>query len=227
MKDKKLKIRIEFLYVLFIGAIAFLIFQYRKIVATIIFGYYFDLNARMGKMLANTIVICICLLLCILVCWITAKCTDKFSQRQMDVGNSFFERHPQLNLIIALALVLIMGTMVWTIAYYVLLYLGHGINSLVNWLSDMASKMDAVVIVAFITGMVSIIGVIISSIVAKIIDYRKSRQDYLAKKRKVPYGEFVEMIYKIQQNVAIIRICLKIQMIDNVNLKEYNITKGV
>ena len=64
----------------------------------------------------------------------------------------------------------------------------------------MASKMEAVVIVALITGMVSIIGVIISSVVAKIIDYRKSRQDYLARKRETPYGEFVEMIYKIQQN---------------------------
>lgn len=65
----------------------------------------------------------------------------------------------------------------------------------------MASKMDAVVIVALITGTVSIIGVIISSIVAKIIDYKKSRQEYLAKKREIPYGEFVEMIYKVQGNI--------------------------
>jgi len=81
------------------------------------------------------------------------------------------------------------------------LYLGRRISEFVDWVSDMASKMEAVVIVAFITGMVSIIGVIISSIVAEIIDYRKSRQDYLARKREVSYGEFVEMIYKIQQNV--------------------------
>ena len=60
--------------------------------------------------------------------------------------------------------------------------------------------MDAVVIVALITGTVSIIGVIISSLVAKVYDYRKNRQEYLAKKREEPYGEFVEMVYKVQQN---------------------------
>lgn len=60
--------------------------------------------------------------------------------------------------------------------------------------------MDAVIIVALITGLVSIAGVIISSIIAKIVDYRKSRQEYLTQKREEPYGEFVEMIYKIQEN---------------------------
>ena len=75
------------------------------------------------------------------------------------------------------------------------------IKEIIHWIADMASKMDAVVIVALITGTVSIIGVIISSIVAKIIDYKKSRQEYLAKKREIPYGEFVEMIYKVQGNI--------------------------
>lgn len=74
-------------------------------------------------------------------------------------------------------------------------------KEIIHWIADMASKMDAVVIVALITGTVSIIGVIISSIVAKIIDYKKSRQEYLAKKREIPYGEFVEMIYKVQGNI--------------------------
>lgn len=56
------------------------------------------------------------------------------------------------------------------------------------------------VIVALITGTVSLIGVIISSVVSKVIDYRKNRQEYLAQKREKPYGEFVDMVYKIQQN---------------------------
>lgn len=43
-------------------------------------------------------------------------------------------------------------------------------------------------------------GVIISSIVAKIVDYRKNRQEYLTQKREKPYGEFVEMIYQVQKN---------------------------
>ena len=69
-----------------------------------------------------------------------------------------------------------------------------------NWLASLASKLDAVVIVALITGCVSIVGVLISSIVAKRIEYKRSRQEYLAKKREEPYGQFVDMVYKIQQN---------------------------
>lgn len=42
--------------------------------------------------------------------------------------------------------------------------------------------------------------VLISSIVAKRIEYKRSRQEYLAKKREEPYGQFVDMVYKIQQN---------------------------
>ena len=70
----------------------------------------------------------------------------------------------------------------------------------VNWLTSLTSKLDAVIIVALITGCVSIVSVLISSIVAKRIEYNRSRQEYLAKKREEPYGQFVDMIYKIQQN---------------------------
>lgn len=62
------------------------------------------------------------------------------------------------------------------------------------------SKMDAVVITALIAGAVSITGVVISSIVAKILEFKKSRQEYLAQKREEPYGEFIEMVYKLTIN---------------------------
>jgi len=71
------------------------------------------------------------------------------------------------------------------------------------------SKQDAVVIVALITGTVSLIGVIISSVVSKVIDYRKNCQEYLAQKREKPYGEFVDMVYKIQQNSKNLTAILK------------------
>ena len=85
------------------------------------------------------------------------------------------------------------------------------IRSILSWLFNTAEKafsllksistsFDAVVIVALITGTVSLVSVIISSIVSKFIEYKKNRQDYLAKKREQPYGEFVEMLYKVQQN---------------------------
>lgn len=170
----------------------------RKIIAIVISRYYFAVNLSLGKVLLNAIIICIGSLLSILVCWIVGRYRD---EKIMNAGGSFSSRHPRLNMIVGLALVIIIGTICFLVAYYTFLYLGRIINALVDWVSNMASKMDAVVIVAFITGTVSIVGVIISSVVAKIIDYRKSRQDYLAKKREIPYGEFVEMIYKIQQNV--------------------------
>ena len=108
----------------------------------------------------------------------------------------FAEKHPKLNTCIALlflagCIYLIVKLLDWLISY-----ICHSVVEL----TAMISKLDAVVIVALITGTVSLIGVIISSVVSKVIDYRKSRKEYLAKKREQPYGEFVDMVYKIQQN---------------------------
>lgn len=108
----------------------------------------------------------------------------------------FAEKHPKLNLLIGFILLLVIVTILVVTIYGV----GKILWKFVLWLSSLTSNLDAVVVVALITGAVSITGVILSSIVAKSIEYRKSRQDYLAKKRENPYGEFVDMVYKIQQN---------------------------
>ena len=73
------------------------------------------------------------------------------------------------------------------------------IGNLALKLDQIASKLDAVVIVALITGTVSIIGVIISSIISKIIEYRQNIKRYLYSKKEGPYAEFIEMVYKIQE----------------------------
>ena len=91
-------------------------------------------------------------------------------------------------------------------------------------LTEIASKLDAVIIVALITGVVSIIGVIISSIFAKIVDYRKSRKEYLTQKREKPYGEFVEMIYKVQKNVKVPGIYSEKQMLEDLSKFSKQIT---
>lgn len=110
--------------------------------------------------------------------------------------NSFAEKYPKLNMFLGLVLIVAIGAfLIWILK---LLY-NLIINGIIK-LTDVASKLDAVIIVALITGVVSIIGVIISSVVAKIVDYRKSRQEYLTQKREKPYGEFVEMIYQVQKN---------------------------
>lgn len=108
----------------------------------------------------------------------------------------FAQKYPKLNFLLGLFLLLLMmGFAIFVVDTFVK-FVGEGISNLVS----LVSKLDAVVIVALITGTVSIIGVIISSIVAKIIDYRKSRRAYLAEKREKPYGEFVEMIYKMRED---------------------------
>lgn len=199
MDNKKYKVKTLCLISLVLILIS-LIFGFQNEICSMINRYYYAFNLYVGKFWAKAIIIYICSFLCILVCGIVWWHKDK---RLMNVEGTFFERHPRLNMIIGLALVIIIGTTLLLAIHYALLYIGRGISEFVDWVSDMASKMEAVVMVAFITGTVSLIGVIISSIVAKIIDYRKSRQDYLARKREVPYGEFVEMIYKIQQNIKI------------------------
>lgn len=112
----------------------------------------------------------------------------------------FAERHPRWNFFIGLLLFFGMIAGAIVIVYYVINFISHIIGSFVDWISNVATTLDAVVMVALITGAVSIVGVIISSIVAKSLEYRKARREYLTQKREKPYGEFVDMVYKIQQN---------------------------
>lgn len=118
------------------------------------------------------------------------------SQREKQTKDSkapFSERHPIVNTVIALA-ILLAAMVTAGIAIYRLFQL---IGGMIVWIKDTASGLDAVVIVALITGTVSLTGVIITSIVSKAIDYKRTRREYLAKKREEPYGRFVDMVYKI------------------------------
>ena len=112
----------------------------------------------------------------------------------------FSERHPRWNFVIGLVLLLALLSLAILVLYLGFKYIGVGIGNFVDWLKEIASKLDAVVIVALITGSVSLIGVVLSSVVAKCIEYKKSREDYLAQKREKSYGEFISMVYKVQQN---------------------------
>jgi hypothetical protein len=89
---------------------------------------------------------------------------------------------------------LVLGIIVYIVVWLIGLFLGY-VGGFVNRLSNM----DAVVIVALITGSVSILGVVISSIVSKIVEYRQNTKRYLYEKKEEPYSEFIEMVYKIQE----------------------------
>ena len=112
----------------------------------------------------------------------------------------FAERHPKWNLTIGVIILLALAGLAGYIAFEIVYYIGIGIYEIITLLSSAVSKLDAVVIVALITGAVSITGVIISSIISKSIDYKRTRREYLAQKREAPYGEFVDMVYKLQEN---------------------------
>ena len=90
--------------------------------------------------------------------------------------------------------ILVLGIIVYIVVWLIGLFLGY-VGGFVNRLSNM----DAVVIVALITGSVSILGVVISSIVSKIVEYRQNTKRYLYEKKEEPYSEFIEMVYKIQE----------------------------
>lgn len=105
---------------------------------------------------------------------------------------SFAQKHPKANLIIGFALLIVVAFFAFMAIEWLFGKLGLLISEL--------GKMDAVVVTALIAGAVSITGVVISSIVAKYLEFKKSRQEYLAQKREEPYGEFTEMVYKLMLN---------------------------
>lgn len=121
-------------------------------------------------------------------------------QKTTEKSVTFSERHPKLNFLLGLLLLLFLVAISGAIICWFLQAAKSAITVGAEWLASLASKLDAVIIVALITGCVSIVGVLISSIIAKHIDYKRSRQEYLAKKREEPYGQFVDMVYKIQHN---------------------------
>lgn len=106
---------------------------------------------------------------------------------------SFSEKHPKINTAIGVILLLVICGIIILLTRKAIKVLIVGITKL----TEMASHLEAVVIVALITGAVSVTGVIISSIVAKIIDYRKNRQEYLTRKREKSYEAFIAMVYRI------------------------------
>lgn len=124
----------------------------------------------------------------------------RIKKEKVKDNRPFAERHPKWNFAIGCMLLLGIATGAIYIATLIIQYIVRMGTKLIAWISETVPKMDAVVIVALITGAVSILGVVLSSIVAKALEYRRIRREYLTQKREIPYGEFVEMIYKLQQS---------------------------
>ncbi len=116
------------------------------------------------------------------------------------------------DIILGIVLLVIMGY----ISVWLLGILLDCIANFIDRFNQVTSNIDAVVIVALITGSVSILGVVISSIVSKVIEYRQNTKRYLYEKREQPYVEFIEMVYKLQENVKKNRKYTEKEMLEDV-----------
>ncbi|RKI84002.1 hypothetical protein D7V83_06795 [bacterium 0.1xD8-71] len=112
----------------------------------------------------------------------------------------FAQRHPRINFMIGVILLVIFLLIGVCFIWFLFSCLGRGINQSISFLREFVSTTDKVIIVALITGMVSIVGVVFSSVIAKIIDYRYNVKKYLYDKRELPYEQFISMIYTIMED---------------------------
>ena len=69
------------------------------------------------------------------------------------------------------------------------------LNWIIQYLQNMVSRLDAVILVALITGSISIL----NSFYSKYSDNKNKQREYLAGKREEPYAEFISLVYKITQ----------------------------
>lgn len=95
---------------------------------------------------------------------------------------------------ISLVVILIVGL-------FVLKVIIQYVQELFLLITHLTSNVDAVIIVALITGSLSVLGVVISSVFSKIIEYRQNTKRYLYSKKEKPYSELIEMVYKMQGNI--------------------------
>ena len=99
-----------------------------------------------------------------------------------------------LNMMYSLGIVALLLFMTYILIKNIGILIIKGIEKI----SSITSSMDSVVIVALITGGISIVTVVISSIISKLIEYKQITKRYLYEKREKPYSEFISMVYKFQ-----------------------------
>ncbi|WBW50473.1 hypothetical protein O6R05_02710 [Peptoniphilus equinus] len=90
-----------------------------------------------------------------------------------------------------LMLAIIVYILVWLLGLFIG-YIGSFVKS--------PNNMDAVII-ALITGGLSMLGDLIRLIVSKVIEYRQNIKRYLYEKKEEPYSECIEIVYKLQDSV--------------------------
>lgn len=132
----------------------------------------------------------------IIIVILLEKILDKLAKNQDKKDEALNVKYPKLNFGLSLLVIVFLGSLAFIIYKIVV----TSIKSLSVWISTISSKLDAVVIVAMVSGVISITSVVISSVVSKIIEFKNKRKEYLSQKREIPYGDFIELIYRIKEN---------------------------
>jgi len=122
----------------------------------------------------------------------------KKQKREKD-SRPFSERHPHANMLLAVFLLLSAAAIVVLVVILLLNLIKGAFSSLSDWFSTFSKSTDPVIIVALITGAVSIVGVVVGPIISKAIEYKRERRKYLAQKREEPYSQFIDFFYTLQQ----------------------------
>lgn len=100
------------------------------------------------------------------------------------------------NAIIGIIGIIIIGAFGVLAVYYAFVIISNFLHFLLNWLQDINSTVDAVIIVALVTGVSSLFTLFIS----KRLEFKNKRRDYLSQKREEAYAGFVSMVYKVMDN---------------------------
>ena len=186
--------------ILILGSLFMVILYHNMILKFLnksIISYMLFLNS-FDTVLSKSINICLISFIGLIVCYLIGFLMEIIFKDKYAKKASFAVKHKILNFLLGIFLLILFGGIIGCSAYYLINAIISGLNVLILNIIDTVSKLDAVIIVALITAAVSIISALVSTIGAKILEYRKSRQAYLAKQREIPYGSFVDMFYKLQ-----------------------------
>jgi len=72
-----------------------------------------------------------------------------------------------------------------------------GFTRLASWFNTFSSATDTLIVVALITGSISIISVVVWPFVSKAIEYKRERRSFLSSKIEGPYNEFITQFFML------------------------------
>lgn len=110
---------------------------------------------------------------------------------------SFSSKHPVINAIFGVILLLILFMLAILVIKYIIQFTGFGITSILNYIKDIVKNTDKVVVVALITGFLSLFGILISSTLGKIYEYKYNVKKYQYSKKEKAYDDFINIYYGV------------------------------